>query len=1007
MPSSGMSLTGAAPYVGSTRRRTLESLGRVPYGQRMEIAASRADHRSLRRELEAGVRGDVLTDRVSRGLYATDASIYQQEPLAVVLPRDEADVSCVLDIALRRGLSVLPRGGGTSLAGQGTTRGVVLDFSKYMTRLIELDAAEQTAWVEPGLVRDELNAQLAPHGLHFAPETSTSNRANIGGMIGNNSSGTRSIRYGKTVDHVLELKVELITGERLHLRSMSPDRWRAVAASKGKEGYIYRRVAQLIDRHREEIARRYPKVMRRVGGYNLDLFPPGGDWNLSKLIVGSEGTLATVLAAKLQLEPLPRAEGLCVVHFHELQQALRAVAPIVALDPSAVELVDRNVIELARDKIAGRHRLWWLHGSPAAVLIVGVYGEDERDVEAQLSAVRDELQRLGLGYACSLVDERPAQAEVWALRKAGLGLLLSMRGDPKPTAFIEDAAVPVERLPDYIADVQQVCREVEVDVAFYAHASVGLLHVRPVLDLKQPGDVDKMKRISEATFELVRTYGGSWSGEHGDGRARSYQNRRFFGDELYEAFVTLKRIFDPPGLMNPGNIVDAPPMDRDLRLGGGYRAVVGRTRFGYRDAGGFDRAVELCTGVGACRKTASGTMCPSYIATRDEAHSTRGRANALRLAMSGQLGPGGMTSHSLHEVLDLCLGCKACKAECPSSVDVARLKSEFLAGYHDRHGARPGELFFALAPQVAAVVAGPLAPLINRVVARPAARELMEKLLGIDRRRPLPPFSRESLQRWFARERPEQHLPAARPLGEVALFDDTFASYHEPAIGRAAVRLLQRLGYRVELARAGCCCRPMLSLGFLDQARVTGEQTLRNLDRFAARGVPIVTLEPSCSTSLTDDLVDLVSDRPLAERVAACTVPLERFLCQQLESGVLDRSLLGQALAPLGGRRTVLHGHCQQKALYTTEATRTLLQLTGAAVSEVDGGCCGMAGAFGYERSHYELSLAIGEDRLFPALRAAGPDDILVACGFSCRHQIADALQLRARHVIEVVAGSA
>ena len=981
------------------------------------IAKQIENQDELERELRAGFGGEVHVDRMTRGLYSTDASIYQQDPLAVVLPRDKGDFAHALEVARRRGLKVLPRGGGTSLAGQATGRCVVIDASKFMNRIIETNVEERWVRVEPGLVRDELNAALASTGLHFAPETATANRANVGGMIGNNSAGMRSIIYGKTVEHVMELTILLPTGEELQLSPMSKQQWDEKASGTGREGEIYRGVREVIEKGREEIAARFPKVMRRVGGYALDEFLSAEPWNLAKLIVGSEGTLAAVVEAKLRLEPLPAAKAISVVHFASVAESLRAIPAIVALEPSAVEILDKTVLDLARGNLEAARMCDWIQGNPDAVLMIEFFGENGDDVRRKIDNLHDRMRELDFGYAYCVMLDPAEQAKVWGVRQSGLGLMLGMKGDAKPTAFIEDSAVPIESLPDYIAEVLEVCNALDVPVAMYAHASVGLIHVRPILNLKDPEDVERMKTISEKTFELVRKYGGSWSGEHGDGLVRSYMNERFFGEKLYAAFRQIKKLFDPDGMMNPGKIVDAAAMDEDLRLGGDYRAKPARTFYRYRADGGMDRSVEMCTGVGECRKTLTGTMCPSYIATRDEAHSTRGRANALRLAMSGQLGPEAMTSSELHGVLDLCLGCKGCKAECPSNVDLAKLKGEFLAGYHARHGSTRAERFFANSPAMAARISGALAPLVNWLGERSVTRILMDRALGLERSRPLPKFAPVPFPKWFDRRRATGDPASSAVQGQpatgdstarrVILFDDTFMNYHDTSVGRSAVSLLEALGYRVELARAGCCCRPLISHGFLEEATEKGLETLRRIDLFLAEGLPVVACEPSCLSALTDDLPDLIDDEALGLRVAEGVMMIDVFLERELKAGRLEPGAIASAARnpQASTRNFLIHGHCHQKALYGTRAMKTLFGLIeGASVEEIDSGCCGMAGSFGYEKQHYALSLKIGEDRLFPAIREMAPETDLIACGFSCRHQIADALGVRARHFVEAMA---
>lgn len=964
-----------------------------------------AEPSALEIALRTGIRGEVRFDDVSRGLYATDASIYQIDPIAVVVAKDRDDVIHAMRVAAERGLRILPRGGGTSLAGQTAGEAIVIDVSKYMNEVLETNEKERWVRVQPGRVRDELNAILAPTGLHFAPETATSNRANIGGMIGNNSSGTKSIIYGKTVDHVLELDIVLPTGEELHTRPMSREEWEEIAARDDREGEIYRRVRELIEANREEIERRYPKVMRRVGGYNLDAFPEEGPWNLSHLIVGSEGTLATVLEAKLNLEPVPKTKVVSVAHFESVSEALRAVVQIVPHGPSAVEILDRTVIGLAKENLETRKLTGWVEGDPDAVLIIEFFGDTKDEAEGKLETLIDELHEKGLGYAYPVMRGAAAQQEVWNVRAAGLGLMLGMKGDAKPTAFIEDSAVPLEVLPEYIEQVLEVCASVDVPVAMYAHASVGLIHVRPILDLKQARDIERMKIISEKTFELVQHYGGSWSGEHGDGMVRSYMNERFFGEQLYGVFREIKQLFDPEGLMNPGKIVDAPGMDENLRFGPEYKVPERRTYYHYREDGGFDRAVEMCTGVGACRKTLGGTMCPSYIATRDEDHSTRGRANALRLAMSGQLGPEAMAGDELYRVYDLCLSCKGCKAECPSNVDVAKLKGELLAHRHEKKGATLEDRFFGFSPDLARIAAGPLAPLVNRGGSWKWARAAMEAVTGVDRRRPLPAFAEETFPAWFDRRAMENPKAPGDAERTVVLFDDTFINYHEPHVGRAAVRLLEALGYRVELARAGCCTRTLISKGFLEQARERGTKTLRRLKAFTDRGLPVVVCEPSCLSALTDDLPDLVRDVAMAKRVAEQTMMIDVFLQREVEAGRIDEAILEALKSKREGAHYLIHGHCHQKALYGTASMKALLgQHAAAKVEEIPSGCCGMAGSFGYEKDHYELSMQIGEDRLFPAVRTMNDETQLIACGFSCRHQVKDALGAEARHFVEVMA---
>lgn len=945
------------------------------------------------KELQSEIRGDVAFDRLTRGVYATDASNYLIFPVAIVLPLDDQDVRCAVEIAARHGVSILPRGGGTSLAGQTVGESMVLDFSKYMNALLEFDRDQGWARVQPGLVRDELNAAIASEGLHFAPDPATSNRANFGGMIGNNSSGTKSILYGKTVDHVIETRILLSDGTDLAFSEIPPRRYEDLAAGSDREAEILRQFRKIVSENRDEIARRFPKVMRRVGGYNLDEFTGSQDWNLSKLICGSEGTLATLLEAKVNLEPLPAAKLTCVVHFEELLEAIHAVRFIVEHGPSAVEILDGTVLDMARRNLDTAPLCGFLEGFPRAVLIVEFYGESGPSLLARAGEMIGDLRRRNLGYAYPIQESAGAQSRVWAVRKHGLGLMLGIKGDRKPVPFIEDACVPLEVLDEYIAKVLEVCERHGAPVAMYAHASVGVIHVRPILDLRTAPDIDRMRRIAEETLALVKSYHGSWSGEHGDGLVRSPFMKDFFGDRIYRALGQVKQLFDPAGLMNPGKIIDAPPMDRNLRYGTEYSAPGIETRYRYPEEGGFAAAVEMCSGVGACRKTLGGTMCPSYMVTRDEEHSTRGRANALRLAISGRLGDRGLDEPRLYEALDLCLGCKACKAECPSNVDLAKLKGEFLHRYRSRNGIPLRDRLVAATPALAGLLSGRIAPLVNRVQGSGWFRAALERTAGIDRRRILPDFAPAPL-------RSPAGNGSRRPEREVVLFLDTYMRHFEPHIGLAAIELLESCGYSVETARAGCCQRPRISLGQLDRAGKLGQRTLQKLDGHFREGRTVVVCEPSCASAMTDDLPDLIEDRRLGERARGRILMIDVFLDRERALGRLPEGL-GSDLS-----RILLHGHCHQKALYGTRSMKALWDgIDGLEVDEVDSGCCGMAGSFGYEKEHYDLSRRIGERRLFPAIRSLESETAVVACGFSCRHQIEHFTGRKALHWVETITG--
>ncbi len=946
--------------------------------------------------LRRRVRGEVLDDPFSLGLYATDASMFQITPLAVVLPLDREDALAAMAVCRELGAPILPRGGGTSLSGQTVAHAVVIDASKHMRRLIELNVEERWARVEPGLVRDELNAMLKTHGLHFAPDPATTSRAAIGGMIANNSAGMRSILYGTTLTHLLGLDLALSSGEVLNLGPVSEAEYEATCAQPDREGGIYREFRQLIDANRGEIAARYPKVLRRCGGYALDAFAGGLPWNMAHIVSASEGTLGLILEAKVNLVPLPKMRGLCAVHFACLAECLRAVGPIVGCGPASVEMMDGIIIERARANLLTRDMCGFIQGDPAAVLVVEFFGESKTAIDGKIEIMIDLLQEIGVGYAWPKMLDARRIGEVWTMRENALGLMTTIKGDRKPVAFIEDAAVPLEALPDYIADVVAICERHGRRVSVFAHASVGLIHVRPLLDLHDRAEMEIFKAIQAEVFERVLHYRGSFSSEHGDGLVRGGFNERFFGPQLYAAFRRLKRLFDPAGLMNPGKIVDTPPVDTNMRFFPGYRQVFDRPMFHYRDdEGSFRKHIEQCTGVGACRKTLAGAMCPSYIATRDEEHSTRGRANALRLALTGQLGPDAIAGPRMIEVMDLCVACKSCANECPNNVDMTRLKAEVLHQHHLKHGASRGEKLFAALPRRARWAAGPLAPLANALMNNDTVKLALEAAFGIDRRRTLPPLAKQKFTAWF------RARGARGGDRRVALFADTWSEHFEGGGGRAAVEVLEAAGYEVLVVRPGCCQRPAISKGFLDTARREGTKTMRGLEPYARAGIPILMLEPSCATALTEDLPDLIDDAELGRVVRAAVRPIEDFLLDEIKAGRC-RLPWRTATAPI--EKVLLHGHCHQKAIYGVQGAIALLSLTGGLdAALIDAGCCGMAGAFGYEKAHYDISMKMTEDRLLPAIHAAAPETRIVAAGFSCRHQIADATGRFASHPIELL----
>lgn len=919
--------------------------------------------------------------------------MYQLAPLAAFAPVDRNGVLQALAKARQAGHPILARGGGTSLTGQSIGHAVILDTSRHLNRILELNLKEGWVRVEPGVVCAELNAFLAPHGVHFAPDPATLDRACIGGMIANNSAGMRSVRYGMTIDHVISLDLALASGEALTLGPLDPYQLEAKCAQEDSEGALYRGVHSTVAALADDIRARYPKVIRRSGGYALDALVDAAPFNLAKLICGSEGTLGVILEARLKLTPLPRHSALCLAHFATLDSALRAAVPVVQGGCSAAELIDGVILGQARLHPLTREVCGLLEGEPAAIQVIEVQDDDLAEVERRIRAIADALQPYA--YAAPVMTAADDIRRVWQLRSSALGLMTTLRGPKKPVPYIEDAAVPPEHLADYVAEVLAVCQRHDQPVSLFGHASVGLMHIRPLHDLHVEEDVARMKQIQEEVFPLVLHYQGSWSGEHGDGIVRGGFNQRFFGDAIHQGFREIKRLFDPEGRMNPGKILDTPPVDANLRFGPGYQPQPIQTAFHFREFGGMLQTAEQCTGVASCRKTLSGVMCPSYMLTRDELHSTRARANALRLALSGQLGAEGLASEEVRQVMDLCLACKGCKGECPNSVDMARLKSEVL--YQQRRGRSLRSRFFVRQSRLAGLAAGPQAAFINWLLHTQPARRLLQHTLGLAADRPLPAFATQRLSRWFA----HRQAGGTGQSGRIVLFNDTYMEHYLPQVGRAAIELLEAAGFRVDLATLGDSQRSALSQGDLDRAKRLGARLFKRLDR-RGDNAPILVCEPSCASALADDLPDLLDDPEMAGRVAGRVKMLDHFLEQELAAGRCRLDLK----SPANGARPqfMVHGHCHQKTLDGGRWTHRLLaRIPDAVVKDSEAGCCGMAGAFGYEAEHAGFSRQVAAQKLLPRLAGAPAEAWVVSNGFSCRHQINDLSERSPLHIAEVM----
>ncbi len=950
--------------------------------------AALVDAARLRAELEAAIEGEIRFDKVSRALYSTDASVYQITPIGVVVAKGRKDVINAVSIAARHRCPITMRGGGTSQAGQAIGAGIHIDISKYFNHLLEVNPDELWCRVEPGIVLDELNAALKPHNLRFAPDVSTASRATIGGMMANNSSGARSVLYGKTIDHVLEQEVLFADGSIAWLRPLHGQQLEQACQGETIPAQAHRLMRRLGPELAAEVAERFPKVLRRVMGYNLDEFVDASrPVDLGKLMVGSEGTLGVVLEARLRLVPLPKAKAVLAIEFSELLDGLGATPAILRHAPSAVEVMDKFILDHTKENPAlDRQRRTIVEGDPGALLCVEFYADRAEDLPPRLKACEDDLRAQGLGDRFYHALDAAAQARIWGLREAALGLSMSMKDDNKSLSFVEDTAVPPEKLREYIDRFLHIVRTHGTRAGIYAHASVGCLHVRPVVNMKTAEGVQKFEAIANAIADLVLEFGGALSGEHGDGYVRSPFIRKMFGPRIYEAFREIKRTLDPHGIFNPGKIVDAPPLVTNLRYGAGYTTHNPPAWFDYSEYGGWGNAVEMCSGLGACRKRLEGTMCPSYMVTGDEMHSTRGRANTLRMAMAGRLGEAGLDEHGISEVLDLCLECRACKTECPVGVDMGRYKSEYLAWQWSRHGTPLRASVLGHVHDLARW-GSRLAPLSNTLASSVIGRWLNEALLGIDARRIPPAFSRNTWREWFA----------ARPTkpSNVYFFNDTFTNYYNPPIGIAAVQVLESGGVACGLAPNVCCGRPLISQGLLKQAQARARRNTELLHGLAASGATFLFCEPSCLSAIRDDAPDLLrgEEQSKARLIAKASLLWEEYVEREAAAGRLRLNLKP------GPPEIILHGHCHQKSMGLLAPAQALLaRVPGSKLTTIDSGCCGMAGSFGYGREHYEVSRAIGERRLLPAARDLKPGQQLVAAGVSCRHQVHDFTGVEASH---------
>ncbi|MGQ0793807.1 MAG: FAD-binding and (Fe-S)-binding domain-containing protein [Deltaproteobacteria bacterium] len=946
--------------------------------------------REIEEALKKKIEGEVRFDALSRTLYSTDASNYKIEPLGVAIPKTPEDVVAILEVARSFGAAVLPRGGGTSLAGQAVGYALVVDFSKHLNRVIEINPDEKTARAEAGIYLGELNHRLKRLNLMFGPDPSTANVATLGGVIGNNATGAHSILYGMAGDNLESARVVLSDGSLLDMRARDEPILKEKYIREGGKGALYRNLLSIKGRYGEAIRADFPKHWRRASGYSLPYLLEN-PMNPAKLLAGSEGTLAVALDFTLKLVPRPYCTGLILLQFSDIIAAMEAVPNILRENPSALELMDATLINLTRNHPGYAPMLTFIEATPSAILAVEFYGASERETELKTRRLDEQLKSQRIPCQTTFALSAEAQANVWEVRRAGLGLLMSRRGELKPISCIEDVSVPVENLAGYVREIRAALQRIGAEGGFYGHASAGCLHIRPFVNLKTADGVRIMRELTDEAAALALRFGGVMSGEHGDGLQRGYLNEKLFGKTLYQAMRELKSAFDPAGLLNPGKVVNSPSPTENLRFGAEVKSRWTQTRLDWTSDGGVLAAAEMCSGQGICRKLGEGAMCPSFMATRDEAESTRARANALRAALLGELPDG---DDALRGVFDLCLSCKACKSECPSAVDAAKMKIEVLSRYRETHGTPLRDRIFggiygitqiaSLAPRVANFI------LDCRITRRALAG------IGIHPLRRLPRLADETFADWFGRREANQAPKRER----VIYFHDTWANFYEPSVGRAAVGVLEAAGFEVEIIpQRACCGRAMLSKGMAREASINAERNVRLLAPYARRGVPIIGTEPSCVLAFRDEYLDLLPKDDDARLVARNSFLLQEFLYKLH----LDGDLKIQWRS--GGEDVLLHPHCHERAIAGGKAAVEILRLSGCRERESKAGCCGMAGSFGYETEHYEISKTIGEDRLFPAVRSAPAETAVVVTGASCHEQIGHFTERTPVHIAEILAG--
>ena len=959
--------------------------------------------------LKSQLSGDLFTNNVQRVLYSTDASQYKEKPLAVARPKTKDDIQKIIAFARQNNTSVIPRGAGTSLAGQVVGPGIVVDVSKYMNKILELNEKERYVIVEPGVVLGELNQFLAPYGLQFGPETSTANRCVVGGMLGNNSCGLHSLVYGSVREHILEVEALLSDGSEVQFKALSKQEFQQKLKGNPKnlETAIYQNIHEILSdtENQKEIREKFPnpRLTRRNMGYAIDSLlnseiytEDGIPFNFCKLLAGSEGTLAFSTKLKLNVIPLPpKYKGLVCAHFHTLEEATQGNLIALKHHPTAIELMDDPIMQAAKQNIEQNKNRFFIQGDPGALLMIEFSFQTQQELEEVAAKLEQDFRSAGLGYHFPLITGADKIKQVWALRTAGLGLLSNIPGDRKGVPGIEDTAVHPEYLPDYIADIKKVLKKLGLDSVFYAHIATGEIHFRPLINFKDPNDVQLFDTLMTEVATLVKKYRGSMSGEHGDGRVRGKFIPFMLGEKNYALIKAVKKAWDPENVFNPGKIVDTPPITESLRVTPGKPIPDYETTFDFSKNKGYFRSIEKCNGSGDCRKSdvIGGTMCPTFMATRDEDKSTRGRANILREFLYHNDKKNAFDHREIYEILDLCISCKACKSECPSNVDMAKLKAEFMQHYYDIHGVPLRSKLIAYLPQLnkLAAIFRPISnPIMNATVTK--------KLIGFSPKRNVPPLSKTTLRRWSKKGIP---APANACKGTVYLFNDEFTNYNESDIGIKAILLLTRLGYEVKIPITAESGRTYLSKGLVRTAKKIANKNIKALKNLISEKTPLIGIEPSAILAFRDEYPELVDSKLQAdaEKLAKNSFLFEEFIAAEMERGNISSDTFTTR-----EKRILLHGHCQQKAVASTAPTKKMLSFPEHySVEEIPSGCCGMAGSFGYEKEHFDLSMKIGEMVLFPAVRRATEETVIVAPGTSCRHQIKDGTGRTAFHPVEVM----